>query len=43
MPNLPNTILTPWRKKYPNLQAVRKLKSGKEADLWLVLVKGEFL
>lgn len=39
MPNLPDVILNEWRKKYPDLKVVRKLKSGKEADLWLIQAK----
>lgn len=34
-------ILTEWRKKYPDVSVIRKLKSGKEADIWLLRVNGE--
>lgn len=39
MTKLQGTILGEWRKKYPDITVVSKLKSGKEADLWLVRIK----
>jgi RIO kinase 1 len=29
-------VFSEWQKKYPDLVVLRRLKSGKEADLWLV-------
>jgi RIO kinase 1 len=43
MAKLQDRILAEWRKKYPDISVVNKLKSGKEADLWLVRIKGELL
>lgn len=37
---LHDTILDEWRKKHPDLAVVSKLKSGKEADVWLVRITG---
>jgi len=39
MPKLQSDILREWQKKYPDFTLVAELKSGKEADLWLVRIK----
>ena len=41
MNHLSNNILSEWVKKYPDFKVVAKLKSGKEADVWHVSVKGD--
>lgn len=35
------SVLSEWRKKHPDLTMLSKLKSGKEADLWLVRIDSE--
>lgn len=40
MNKIRSEVLTEWRKKYPDLEIVDKLKSGKEADVWSVRVDG---
>ncbi len=40
MPTLPKNTFAEWRKKYKDLSVVRRLKSGKEADVWLVRASG---
>lgn len=35
------TILLEWHKKFPSLAAIRQIKSGKEADVWLVQINSE--
>ncbi len=40
MPKLPEAVLREWRKKYPDIEVANCLKSGKEADVWLVNIKG---
>lgn len=41
MTKLQDSTLTVWRKKYPTLAIIRKLKSGKEADLWFVKINND--
>lgn len=36
MPELPDNVRSEWLKKYKDFTVVRRLKSGKEADVWLV-------
>ena len=43
MPSSQTDILAEWRSKYPGMAVVRRLKSGKEADLWLVKYRDELL
>ena len=40
MATLPPAVLDEWRKKYPGLTVLAKLKSGKEASLWHVRSHG---
>lgn len=39
MNHLPGNIRSEWIKKYPSFKVVGAIKSGKEADVWLVQVK----
>ena len=39
MSNLPKNIYSEWVKKYPSFEIVGTIKSGKEADVWLVKIK----
>lgn len=39
MNHLPNNIRSEWIKKYPSFKVISAIKSGKEADVWLVQVK----
>lgn len=39
MNHLPNNVRSEWAKKYPGLEVIGKLKSGKEADLWQIRIK----
>ena len=39
MPQLQDNVFREWRKKYPDIEVVGRLKSGKEADLWLIKIK----
>ncbi len=36
MTKLQDDMLAHWRKQYPDIEVVQQLKSGKEADVWLV-------
>lgn len=39
MNHLSNSIHSEWVKKYPSFEVVGTIKSGKEADIWKVLIK----
>lgn len=39
MMQLPDTVISEWRRKHPDLRVLQHIKSGKEADLWLVQIK----
>jgi RIO kinase 1 len=41
MAHIKSDILAEWQKKYADLVIIDKLKSGKEADVWLVRTGGE--
>lgn len=38
MNHLPENIHSEWIKKYPSFKVVGKIKSGKEADVWQVII-----
>lgn len=43
MSNLESQIIDEWHRRFPDIVVLNKLKSGKEADSWLVKSEGQLL
>ncbi len=41
MCNISEEVISKWSKKYPDFEVVKDIKSGKEASVYLVKIKGE--